>query len=99
MNGILGKLFNFDEMIGAALVRVLYYIGLVGIAIYSLVMLGWALNMASYSPLLFIGGLFAAALTLVLGTLMWRFYCELFIMAFKIFDRLGEIRDRLPPAP
>jgi hypothetical protein len=26
----------------------------------------------------------------------WRFLCELFMLAFLAYERLGEVRDRLP---
>ncbi|MCW3835894.1 DUF4282 domain-containing protein [Sphingomonas canadensis] len=98
-NGFFGKLLSFDEMIGGMLIRILYYIGLVGIAIYSLVLLAAAFSAAQYSVGYFLLGIGAAVICLVVGTLFWRFYCELMILMFRIYDRMGEIRDRLPPAP
>jgi len=29
--------------------------------------------------------------------IVWRYFCELAVLAYQIFNRLGEIRDRLPP--
>jgi hypothetical protein len=33
--------------------------------------------------------------TAVLGLLMWRVLCELYIVIFGMYDRLGQIRDSL----
>jgi hypothetical protein len=42
-------------------------------------------------------GTLGGAILLVFGAVMWRFTCELWVLMFKIHDRIGEIRDRLPP--
>jgi hypothetical protein len=95
----IGQLLNFDELIGGSLLRVLYYLGLAGIVLWSLVALVGALAMARYSAEAFLVGLLTAVAILVFGTVFWRFTCELWMVIFKIHDRLGEIRDRLEPRP
>lgn len=95
--GIFNRLLSFDELIGGQLLRILYYVGLVGIVIWALAVLVGSLAMAQYSPGAALLGLIGAFFILVLGTLFWRFTCELWMVIFKIHDRLGEIRDRLPP--
>ena len=32
----------------------------------------------------------------IIQLVFWRFVCELWLLMFLIFDRMGEIRDRLP---
>ena len=40
-----------------------------------------------------------AVIGTALGALVWRVVCELWMLGFNIYDRLGEIRDRLGSAP
>lgn len=98
-SSIFSRFLSFNEMIGGSLIKFIYYAGLVGIVLYTLMLLGAAISIASYSASMFLLGVLGAAACLIVGTVMWRFTCELWILLFKIFDRLGEIRDRLPPAP
>ena len=94
---IISRLLSFDVLIGGQLLKILYYVGLVGIVLWTLAALFAALNAVQYSGVAFLGGLLVAAAILIFGTLFWRFTCELWMVIFKIHDRLGEIRDRLPP--
>ncbi|RYY25107.1 MAG: DUF4282 domain-containing protein [Sphingomonadales bacterium] len=95
--GIIKRFLSFDDMIGSSLIKFIYYAGLVGVALYTLVLLFAAVRVLDYSPSMFLVGLLSAAFCLIAGTVMWRFTCELWILLFRIFERLGEIRDRLPP--
>ena len=36
-------------------------------------------------------------IALAFGALVWRIVIEIYMVIFSINDRLGEIRDRLPP--
>ncbi|HYG30504.1 MAG TPA: DUF4282 domain-containing protein [Allosphingosinicella sp.] len=93
------RLLDFEHLMGAALIKIVYYIGLVGIALWALVALLGSLNAGRYgggeAVLL---GLLMSVVVLVVGTLFWRFTCELWMVMFKIHDRLGDIRERLPAA-
>ena len=64
----------------------------------------WLIALAS-AVFAFASAPLQAALTLVIAplaaavaVLYWRFVCELFLLAFNTYERLGEIRDRLPAA-
>lgn len=94
---IVSRFLNFDSMIGPSLIKLIYFIGLIGIALYALILVVTALGMASYSPIYAVGGLIGAAFLVVFGTMTWRLSCELWIVLFKIYERLNDIRDRLPP--
>ena len=91
---------SFDKLIGAALVRLVYFVGFVCIVI------GVVVTMFSG----FGGGFFAGLGTLVLapivgavGLLFWRFACELYIVLFKIGADIADMRASMlgqaPPAP
>jgi hypothetical protein len=93
---IIGRFWGFDKLIGSALIKILYYVGLAGIALWVLLALARAIDVARYSS----DGAVWAVLTALIGGLvsivMWRFICELWLIIFQIYNRLGEIRDRLP---
>lgn len=97
MQSILQRFWGFDKLLGPILVKIIYYLGLagIGLAVFFGVMGGlFAL------PSNAIRGLFVVLLSPVLGAVAlvyWRFLCEIFILAFETYERLGEIRDRLPP--
>lgn len=97
MRDILGRFIGFDRLIGPALVKIIYYIAAVGIllAVFAGLMAG-VLSLVAGN----FGGLvqiIAAPVVGAVALVYWRFLCELFILAFQSFERLGEIRDRLPP--
>ncbi len=93
---ILQRFWGFDKLIGSSLIKIIYYAGLIAIGLTALGVLGAGLMRGGFAGL--VGGLFVAALIVVFGAVFWRFYCEIFILLFQIYNRLGEIRDRLPPA-
>jgi hypothetical protein len=84
----LSDLFDFEKFVGPQLIKFVYWIGLILIAV-------WVINM------LFGGGamgFFARLITAVVGgvasVLIWRVVCEVWIVMFSINDRLGEIAGR-----
>ncbi|QLQ13459.1 MAG: DUF4282 domain-containing protein [Brevundimonas sp.] len=93
--GTFSKFSNFDHLIGNNLIKILYYIGLVAIGIGVLVSMFQSFGAMKYSfgmgMLMLILSLFGG----VVGVIFWRFICELYILAYLIYDRMGEIRDRL----
>jgi hypothetical protein len=42
-----------------------------------------------------LAGFFGGLLVMVLGTVIWRVYCELLILFFRMNETLTEIRDNL----
>ncbi|HAY06139.1 MAG TPA: hypothetical protein DCY26_05720 [Hyphomonas sp.] len=84
---------NFDKLIGTKLIVILYYLGLVGIALGTIASLFGALAMMGSS---FIGGLGMIVATLiagVVGVLFWRFICELYMILFRISDDVRDIKN------
>lgn len=85
---------SFEKMIAPSLIRILYWVGIVIIAVGVLAqifggvgMMGHGFGGSGFGQILMslVGGVFAV--------LVWRVTCELWIVLFGIFDRLGEIRD------
>jgi hypothetical protein len=67
------------------------------VVVYAVVILVGGLGAMAYSPVAGMIGTLGGAILLVFGAVMWRVTCELWVLMFKIHDRIGEVRDRLPP--
>lgn len=96
VQNLLSRFWGFDKLIGSALVKILYYLGLAGIAIWMLIALAGSIGVASYSAGAGLGGMFVTIVGGAFAAIFWRFTCELWLIVFQIYNRLGEIRDRLP---
>ncbi len=82
---------KFDKMITPVIIRIIFWIGL---AVSVIIALGMIISGLSSSW----GGGFqvlTGLITLVLGPLMVRIYCELLIVIFKINDSLFEIKEHI----
>lgn len=77
------KLLTFDDMITPSIIKIIYYIGVVGAVLGGIGMV-------------FQGGTstFIGLVWIVLGPLMVRVYCELLIVMFKIYQCLKEMNER-----
>lgn len=96
MGHFLRRFLSFDRLIGPRLVRIVYLFGSATIVL--------ALCGALISGVFAIGGgnpgsglmqLIAAPAVAAVTFVYWRFLCELFMLAFLAYERMGEIRDLL----
>jgi hypothetical protein len=94
MPAIFQRFLNFDRLIGPTLVKLVYYVGLAGIVLGAIGVLFAALMS------IFTGNfpqgivqLIIAPLVATVGLIYWRFMCELFMLAFRGYERLGQVRD------
>lgn len=79
-------LTSFEKLISPTLIKILYWVGIVFIVIGGLSALFTGFGVGVWQVLVAIIGTIAA----LLG---WRVLCEIYIVVFGIYDRLGEIRD------
>lgn len=80
-------LFGFEKLLTPVVIKIVYWIGIVGGLIFGVV--GFVTSVLQGSLL---SGL-AVLVSVVLGLLMWRVMCELYIVIFGMYERLGQIRD------
>ena len=90
---MLNQFLNFDKLNGTTLIKVMYYIGLVGIALYAIVTFLGGLGMMTQSFLGGLGMVIAALIGAVVGLLFWRFICEIYLLFFRISDDLRDIKN------
>lgn len=95
-SNFVSRFIGFDRMLGSFLIKVLYHLGL--IVILALTVLGVVAALTGYGDAEFNPALGALASVIggVLAVIVWRYICEISILLFQIYNRLGEIRDRLP---
>ena len=88
---MLDDFLKFDKMITPVIIKIIFWIGLVASVIIALGMIISGLGSRWGGGVEVLTGL----VTLVLGPLMVRIYCELLIVIFKINDSLSEIKENI----
>jgi hypothetical protein len=89
---IVNTFLSFDKLIGTILVKIIYYVGLVGIALACL------FAMFSGFQFGFVQGLGMLVLAPILGfiyLLFWRFVSELWMIMFRISNDLADVKKAL----
>ena len=80
---------TFRKMITPVIVQILFWIGVIVFVITGIVMALAGIVRLSFTG--FLNGI----LMIILVPLGMRIYAELILLAFRIYDRLGEINDSL----
>jgi Domain of unknown function (DUF4282) len=88
-------LLSFDKMLSLSLVKVVYYLGVAGIAIAVVVAAFAGLAAMRFSATTGLGSLVVALGGGAVGLLVWRVVCELWMVTFGIHERLGAIKEQL----
>jgi Domain of unknown function (DUF4282) len=94
----MGSYFSFERMITPGFVKVVYFLGFIALTAAGVALAVWAgmqLNDATISRSL--GWRYVAygvALVLV-GNIVWRVFCELWVVLFGIYDELVSVRHGL----
>lgn len=94
MGNIVKRFLSFDTMMGTSIVKVLYYIGMVFIALGLIGSIFAAFGAMRFDFLAGLGALIMAPIFAVVGLLFWRFMCEIYLLFFKISDDLSAIKLR-----
>ncbi|HYX29347.1 MAG TPA: DUF4282 domain-containing protein [Pyrinomonadaceae bacterium] len=97
-----GRFLNFDEFIAGRFLKVLYVagslliiIGVIGIGGVT-TLTGLVYSLGEQTPTGMLGSLFWFLLMLIGGVvwlILWRVYCEIIMIFFKINENLQAIRD------
>jgi hypothetical protein len=96
MQSIIQRFVGFDRLLGPVLVKIVYYVGAIGILLAVAGALVTAV-LALVAGNIGAGVMQAIAVPAVgaVAFVYWRFVCELFMLAFLAYERLGEMRDSL----
>jgi len=97
----LKSFISFERMITPIIIKILFWIGLVGSVIGGIVafivLLGAGISDGGFGAILggFLLGVVAGLFVIVIGALMTRIYTELLILAFRINETLTDIKELL----
>lgn len=95
MNGILSRFMTFDKLIATGLIKVFYWIGVAGIILATLIAFLGAFAAFGQGFAQGVGMLILAPIGGIIGLIFWRFLCEVYIVIFGMYDRLGNIQEAL----
>ncbi len=93
MNGIVSRFFTFDKLIATGLIKVFYWIGVVAIGLFTVVAFFGAFAGFGQGFAQGLGMLVMAPIGGVVAIIFWRFLCEVYIVIFGMYDRLGKIQE------
>lgn len=96
---LFSSLLGFERLLGPSLVRIVYYVGagvIVSVAAFTLLMA--LLSLFGGNIGVAVMQLLAVPAVSAVAFVYWRFVCELFMLAFLAYDRLGEVRDLMRTA-
>ena len=86
---------SFSEMVTPKIIRILFIIGLIGIALGSIGGIISALAAFAYAGTTALLSIIAVPIGAVIGVIFLRVYMELIILLFNIYDKLNSIDDSL----
>lgn len=89
MKSIIDNVLTFKEMISERIIKLLYYVGLAAIIV------SFAINFLRDIARFHIGDILIAIVVFIVSLLLWRVFCELIIIIFRIYGRLGDINTAL----
>ena len=81
------NILNFDVMISTKLIKLLYFLALIGVVISAIT------TMLSRNPFTGTSNFIWGLLMLIFGPLVVRIWAELMIVIFNINDNLAKIKD------
>ncbi|HUU62703.1 MAG TPA: DUF4282 domain-containing protein [Dehalococcoidia bacterium] len=88
----MGDFLTFRRMITTIIIQIVFWLGLIGI-------IGWGVFIIIDANDSYYGweweGVVAGVLTLILGPIIWRVYCEILILLFRMNETLTDIRKIL----
>lgn len=100
MQSIVQRFLGFDRLLGPVLVKLVYYVAAAAIVLFAAI--GVIAGFAAMFSGNFGRGLMQVVAAPVVGAVVlvyWRFLCEIFLLAFLTYERLGQVRDLLTPGP
>jgi len=90
---MLQHFFSFDKLIGTKLIKILYFLGLIGITLSGIAGIFKGISMMRFSFTGGLGAIVGALIVTVLGFVFWRFLCEIYMLFFRMSDDLRDIKN------
>jgi len=96
MDSIFKRFFSFEKLIATGLIKFIYWVGIIGIGLFVIAAIFGGFSQG-FGPGM--GSLFGAPLIGAVSLLFWRFICEIYLVIFGIYDRLGNIQTAVGGGP
>lgn len=96
----MGAYFSFERMITTSFVKVVYFLGFLALTVAGIGLMVWAglqLNDATIDRVLGWRYVALGAALLIVGNIVWRVACELWVVLFGIHDELVSMRYAMSP--
>jgi hypothetical protein len=95
---LLWNLFTFERMLTGPMIHLVYWAGLGVIVVAAFAVVGASVGIAVRersweTALLAFPALVAGLLIVAAGGLLWRAFCEFYVVIFRIGDDLGALRQ------
>lgn len=84
--------FSFRTMVSVGLIRILYLLGMIGLTLFGILII----VVPTQQP--YVEKIVLGLLLLVPGNVLWRVFCEVWILLFSMHDILGSIERELKKA-
>ena len=94
----MGSYFSFERMITPGFVKVVYFLGFIAITAAGVALAVWAgmqLNDATIDRSLGWRYVAAGVALVLVGNIVWRVFCELWVVLFGIYAELVSVRHGL----
>jgi hypothetical protein len=85
------KYIHFDKMITPAIIKIIFWVGVGLCVLFGLISIGRGATAMFGGGLMVITGI----ITILVGPLLIRIYCELLIVLFKMHEALQKISDNM----
>lgn len=89
----IGDYLKFNKMITPVFIQALFWVGVALIVLFGLIGIITSLVNGAFLSA------FLSLLMMLAGPIVWRIYCELLIVMFKINGHLNEIKNTLKEKP
>ncbi|MFN3911824.1 DUF4282 domain-containing protein [Hyphomonas sp.] len=90
---MLSQFMSFDKLIGTSLIKIIYWLGLLGVGLGTLAGIFGGLAAMGSSFFGGLGAIIVALIGAVVGVLFWRFICEMYLLLFRMADDLRDIKN------
>jgi len=88
-------LASFEKLVAPKVLKIIYWLGLIGITLACLISFVGGLGVMQYSLATGLGTMLLSVIMFAFGVLLWRVVIEMYTVFFGIYERLGDIRNSL----
>lgn len=96
---IVSQFLSFDKLMGSSLVKIVYFLGILGILLAVLFAMLGAFGLMTINFMQGLGTLVFAPIVGIVMLCFLRFGCELYIAIFRMADDIAAIRGGGGPTP